>query len=158
MTIKFNEPYSTTCQSTLWILLSHLYYPSSGFLLVSWAGATLSPFCKSATIWPIVPAPDDDECAADGGMIGRGNWSTQRKPAPVSLCLPQIPHDLTQTQTYTATVGSQQLTAWAMAWPSVTHYSITVLNLSLCYLLCMRNCSSTRKCYEGSSCLKTSGR
>jgi hypothetical protein len=26
-------------------------------------------------------------------MIGRGNLSTGRKPAPVPLCLPQIPHD-----------------------------------------------------------------
>jgi hypothetical protein len=31
-----------------------------------------------------------------GGMrIGRGNQSTRRKPAPVPLCPPQIPHDLT---------------------------------------------------------------
>jgi hypothetical protein len=37
----------------------------------------------------------DDECAAVGGMrIGRGNQSTRRKPAPVPLCPPQIPHDL----------------------------------------------------------------
>jgi hypothetical protein len=27
--------------------------------------------------------------------IGRGNRSTQRKPAPVPLCPPRIPHDLT---------------------------------------------------------------
>jgi hypothetical protein len=39
---------------------------------------------------------DDDECGAVGGMrIGRGNRSTRKKPAPVSLCPPQIPHDLT---------------------------------------------------------------
>jgi hypothetical protein len=37
---------------------------------------------------------DDDECGAVGGMrIGRGNRSTRRKPAPVPLCPPQIPHD-----------------------------------------------------------------
>jgi hypothetical protein len=28
-----------------------------------------------------------------GGMIGRGNRSTQRKPVRVSLCAPQTPHD-----------------------------------------------------------------
>jgi hypothetical protein len=28
-------------------------------------------------------------------MIGKGNRSTWRKPAPMSLYLPQIPHDLT---------------------------------------------------------------
>jgi hypothetical protein len=51
----------------------------------------------SATNWPIVPAPDDDdECGAVGGMIiGRGNRSIRRKPAAVALCPPQIPHDLT---------------------------------------------------------------
>jgi hypothetical protein len=39
---------------------------------------------------------DDSDCRAIGGMrIGRGNRSTRRKPAPVSLCPPQIPHDLT---------------------------------------------------------------
>jgi hypothetical protein len=32
----------------------------------------------------------DDECGAVGGMTGRGNRSTQRKPAPVPLCPPQI--------------------------------------------------------------------
>jgi hypothetical protein len=39
---------------------------------------------------------DDDECGAIGGMrLGRGNRSTRRKPAPVPLCPPQIPHALT---------------------------------------------------------------
>jgi hypothetical protein len=46
--------------------------------------------------------------------IGRGNRSTLRKPAPVPLCPPQTPHDLTWTRTR---VGSQRLTAWAMARP-----------------------------------------
>jgi hypothetical protein len=31
---------------------------------------------------------DDDECGAVGGMIGRGNRSTWRKPAPVPPCPP----------------------------------------------------------------------
>jgi hypothetical protein len=30
--------------------------------LVSWNGVRLSPLGKSATIWPTVPAPVDDEC------------------------------------------------------------------------------------------------
>jgi hypothetical protein len=29
------------------------------FFLVSWSGVRLRPFGTSATIWPIVPAPDD---------------------------------------------------------------------------------------------------
>jgi hypothetical protein len=41
------------------------------------------------------PRTIDDECEAVGGMrIGKGNRSTRRKPAPVPLCPPQIPHDL----------------------------------------------------------------
>jgi hypothetical protein len=47
------------------------------------------------------------ECGAVGGMrIGRGNRSTRRKPAPVTLCPPQIPHDLTWAQTWAAAVES----------------------------------------------------
>jgi hypothetical protein len=38
---------------------------------------------------------DDDECGAVGEMrIGKGNRSTRRKPTPVTLCPPQIPHDM----------------------------------------------------------------
>jgi hypothetical protein len=38
---------------------------------------------------------DDDDYVAVGGMrIDRGNRNTRRKPAPVPLCPPQIPHDL----------------------------------------------------------------
>jgi lysozyme family protein len=47
-------------------------------------------------------------------MIDRGNRSTRRKPAPVPLCPPQIPH-AARTRTRDATVGSQRLTAWATA-------------------------------------------
>jgi hypothetical protein len=55
--------------------------------------------------WPLVgqlyqPWMIDDEFGAVSGMrIGRVNQSIQRKPAPVSLCPPQIPHVLTWTQT-----------------------------------------------------------
>jgi hypothetical protein len=67
-----------------------------------------SPFGTSATIWPLVPVPDDDdECGAVGGMIGKENPSTRIKPAPVPLCPPQIPHDLTPV----VAVGNQRLTA-----------------------------------------------
>jgi hypothetical protein len=43
-------------------------------------------------------------------MIGRGNRSTRRKPAPVPLCPPQTPH-AARTRTRAAAVGSQGLTA-----------------------------------------------
>jgi hypothetical protein len=65
---------------------------------------------------------DDDECGAVGGIrIGRGNRNTRREPAPVPLCPPQIPHDLTWVQAQAAVVWSRRLIAWA------TH------NLFLCY-------------------------
>jgi hypothetical protein len=35
---------------------------------------------------------DDGDCGEIGEMIGRVNRSTLRKPAPVTLCPPQIPH------------------------------------------------------------------
>jgi hypothetical protein len=60
----------------------------------------------------------DDECGAVGGMrIDRGKRSTRRKPVPVSLCPPQIPHVLMWARARAAAVGSWWLTAWAMARP-----------------------------------------
>jgi hypothetical protein len=43
----------------------------------------------AATNRPIVPAPGDyDDGEIGGMMIGKGNLSTWRKPAPVPLCPP----------------------------------------------------------------------
>jgi hypothetical protein len=68
--------------------------------------------------------PMIDDYGAFGGMrIGRGNRSTRRIPAPVQLCQPQIPHDLTWDRTRVAAVGIWLLTAWAMARP----YILTIL-------------------------------
>jgi hypothetical protein len=72
---------------------------------VSCGGARLSPLRTSATIWPI--APGTDEC----GTVDRGNRRTQRKTDPVSLCLPQMPHDLTREQDGPPWWGNQRLTA-----------------------------------------------
>jgi hypothetical protein len=79
----------------------------------------LSPLGIAANVWLIVPAQDDDD---ESGAIskmrtGRGNRSTWRKPAPVSLCPPQILHDLTWARTQAAAVGSWRLTASAMTRP-----------------------------------------
>jgi hypothetical protein len=60
--------------------------------------------------WPIVPAPGDYDDGEIGGIIGRGDRSTRRKPAPVPLCPPQTPH-AARTRTLAAAVGSQRLTA-----------------------------------------------
>jgi hypothetical protein len=58
-------------------------------------------------VWLIVTAPDDI-CGGGvfGGMIGRGNRSTQRKPAAVPFCPPHIPHGPTKDRTWAAAVGS----------------------------------------------------
>jgi hypothetical protein len=66
------------------------------------------------------PRMIDDECGAVSGMrIGRGNRSTRRKPAPMPLCPPQIPHCLTWARNRASVFGSRRLTARAMARLSV---------------------------------------
>jgi hypothetical protein len=44
--------------------------------------------CTAATNMPIVPAQGDYNDGEIGGMIGKGNRSTRRKPDPVPLCPP----------------------------------------------------------------------
>jgi hypothetical protein len=67
------------------IILKRICCRVLSFFSVTCDGVRLSPPGTSATIWPIVPVPDDDdECGAiDGMRIGRGNRSTRRKPDPV---------------------------------------------------------------------------
>jgi hypothetical protein len=83
------------------------------FFFISLGGVRLSPLGTSATVGLLYqPRMIDDDYGAVGGMrIGRGNRSTQRKPAPVPLCPPQIPHDLTRDGSRAAAVESQRLTA-----------------------------------------------
>jgi hypothetical protein len=73
-------------------------------------GVQLGPLGTAATNRPIVPAPGDFDDGEIGGMIGRGNRSTRRKPAPVQLCPPQTAH-AARTRTLAAAVGNQRLTA-----------------------------------------------
>jgi hypothetical protein len=51
-------------------------------------GVQLGPLGTATTNRPIVPAPVDFDGEIGGMMIGRGNRSTLRKPAPVPLCPP----------------------------------------------------------------------
>jgi hypothetical protein len=93
------------------------------FFLVFLGWVRLIPLGTSATVGLLYQPRmiDDVDYEAVGGMrIGRGNRSTRRKPAPVPLCPPQIPHDVTWDRTRAAAVGSQRLTAWAMARPQWT--------------------------------------
>jgi hypothetical protein len=81
------------------------------FIGIVGGGVQLGPLGTVATNRPVMPALGDYDDAEIGGMIiGRGNRSTWRKPAPVPLCPPETPH-AAQMQTRTAAVGSQPLTA-----------------------------------------------
>jgi hypothetical protein len=73
-------------------------------------GVQLGSACTAATIRPTVPAQGDYDDGEIGGMIGKGNRSAGRKPAPMSLCPPQTPH-ASRTRTQAAAVGSQRLVA-----------------------------------------------
>jgi hypothetical protein len=85
-------------------------------------GVQMGLLGTSATNWPILHAPGDYDDGEYGGIvICRRNRSTLRKAAPVPLCPQQIPHYLTWARTQAATMGSQRLTAGAMARPKVSH-------------------------------------
>jgi hypothetical protein len=69
-------------------------------------GVTVHLVCLPLFSLLYQPLKIDGECGEFSGMSGRGNRSTQRKPAPVPLCSPQIPHDLTQAWTWATIVRS----------------------------------------------------
>jgi hypothetical protein len=95
--------------------------------------------------WPIVPASGGYDDGEIGGMIGRGNRSTRRKPAPMPLCPPQTPH-AARARTRAATVGSQRLTAWATARPSYCIrliYMISLLTFLLFKILLLMHSTCT---------------
>jgi hypothetical protein len=75
---------------------------------------------------------NDNVRGAVGGMrISRGNRSTRRKSAPVSLFPQKIPDDLIWARTQAAEVASRGLTAWAMARP-MHEVKNTTKNFSNC--------------------------
>jgi hypothetical protein len=67
--------------------------------------STMGPFGTAATKRPTVTAPGDYDDGEIGGMIGRVNQITRRKPAPVTLCPPRTPH-AAWMRTQAAVVGS----------------------------------------------------
>jgi hypothetical protein len=92
-------------------LLQNVRGRSQFFLIgIVGVGVQLGQLNTAATNRPIVPAPGDYDGGEIGGMIGRGNRSTRRKPTPVTLCPPQTPH-AARTRTQVAAVESQRLTA-----------------------------------------------
>jgi hypothetical protein len=81
----------------------------------------LRSLVTSATIWPIVPAQDDEWLA--WGYQWNKNWQEVPKhlkeSSPGLLFPPQIWKGLTRARTRSVAVGSRQLTAWATAGPSL---------------------------------------
>jgi hypothetical protein len=79
--------------------LKMLYQPSNiiKIFLIGMVrgGVHLGPLGTAATDRPIMPTLGDyDDGEIGEMMIGRGNRSTRRKPAPVPHCPPQIPYAL----------------------------------------------------------------
>jgi hypothetical protein len=102
---------------SLWTYETVILHTSDIIIII--IGARLSPPDTTSTTGILYQPQtiDDGYCGAIGGIkIGRGNRSeVLEETAPMLLCPPQIPHDLTRSQTRAAAVGSQQLTAWAIA-------------------------------------------
>jgi hypothetical protein len=85
-----------------------------------------------------VSAPGDFDNGEIGGMIGKGNRSTRRNPAPVPLCPPQTPH-AARTRTRAAAMGSQRLTAELRHGLQVSHL-VSLLDTNL--LPYLSNCQA----------------
>jgi hypothetical protein len=86
----------------------------SALIIIIVSGVRLNPLGTAATTGLLYQPQmiDDGDCGEIGGMkIGSGNQSIRRKPAPVPLCPPQIPHGQTRARIRAAAVGSQRLTA-----------------------------------------------
>jgi hypothetical protein len=82
--------------------------PNIFLIGIVWGGIQLSPLGTAATTGLL--CQPRVIMMIGGMMIGRGNRSTRRKPAPVLLCPPQTPY-AARTRTRAAAVGSQRLTA-----------------------------------------------
>jgi hypothetical protein len=121
--LDFSQPYGPS-------------WPVTGIALPYLSEVRLSPVGTAAATGLLYDPQmtDDGDCEAIGGMkIGRGNRSTRRKSASVPLYSPQIPFDQTPSQTPAAAMGSQRLTAWAMAQ---NVFSLLVLLTAHRRLLC----------------------
>jgi hypothetical protein len=82
------------------------WYSDYFFLFLSWGEPEYIWYCGHSFDLLYQHRMIDDECGAvDKMRIGRVNRSTRRKPAPVPLCQPQLPHDLTRTRTQAAPMG-----------------------------------------------------
>jgi hypothetical protein len=81
------------CQEHLHVVHVRIF-PNSLLFFLSFLGwSETESTGTSATVWPIVPAPDDRVWCSKWNENWQGNRSTRRKPTPAPLCPPQIPHD-----------------------------------------------------------------
>jgi hypothetical protein len=62
-----------------------------------------------STITGTIPALDD-ECGSVGGIIGKGNRSIRRKPAPVPICPTEMSYELNLVQTRAPRRGGKPAT------------------------------------------------
>jgi hypothetical protein len=84
--------------------------------LLGWSG-TESTITEATTgLLYHLQMMDDDGCGAIGGMLGRGNQSTRRKPTPGPICPPQIPHNLIRGSN-PGCRGGKPLNCWATTRP-----------------------------------------
>jgi hypothetical protein len=119
MPVHYASMFMVSFCGPVWVPQNTVNLPYNFFFnSYSGDGVQVGPLGTAATNRPIVPAPGDYDDGEIGGMIGRGNRSTLRKPASVPLCPPQTPH-AARTRTQATAVGSQWLTAWAAAQPSI---------------------------------------
>jgi hypothetical protein len=90
-------------------------YKAGGHSLLGWDETSVLLVRRS--LFGLLHQPrmiDDERGTVDGMRIGGGHGRTRRKPIPLSLCPPQISHDLTWNRTWGAAVESWRLTSWAM--------------------------------------------
>jgi hypothetical protein len=102
---EFDEPVQFSFRSKNFTDLSTQGHKriSSAYILIVWVGYLTTLTLQGLHIVDDVIV---SVCGAmDGMRIGRGNRSTWRNPAPLSLCLPKIPYDLVWNRTLAAAVG-----------------------------------------------------
>jgi hypothetical protein len=91
--------------------------------------------------WHIRHPPDDMSLESDGGMIyWRENpKNSGKKPVPVPLCPPQIPHGLTRAWTPASAVRGRRLTTWDLSHGAAILLQIPKLYFAPFHLITSRS-------------------
>jgi hypothetical protein len=92
MDLKTECRIATLTTRIYWNLKEAIRFDLFSFFGWSWTDSTITEATTGLLYQPRMM--NDDECGAIGVMLGMGNRSTQRRPAPVQFCPPQIPHEL----------------------------------------------------------------